>query len=57
LPVSILKPQINSVTITPNPVNANTAFFIAISVSEVEVVLEPILIYSGTFACGEDGEI
>jgi hypothetical protein len=57
LSVSILKPQINSVTITSNPVNANTTFFIAISASEVEVILEPVLIYCGTFICGEDGEI
>lgn len=54
---TILKPSINSITITPNPVNANTSFHIAISVSEVEVTLEPILIYCGTFICGEDGDI
>jgi len=57
LSVSILTPQINSVAITPNPVNANTSFLIAISVSEVEVNLEAIPIYCGTFYCGEDGDI
>ena len=54
---TVLKPSINSVTITPNPVNANTAFLIAVSVSEVEVTLEPILIYCGTFHCNEDGDL
>lgn len=50
---TLLVPQVDTVTIVPNPVNANTSFFIAISVSEIEQILEPILIYSGTFYAGE----
>ena len=51
---TLLVPQIDTVTITPNPVNQNTAFLLAISVSETEEILEPILIYSGTFYSGEE---
>lgn len=51
---TLLVPQIDAVTITPNPVNQNTAFVLAISVSEIEEILEPILIYSGTFYSGEE---
>jgi hypothetical protein len=57
LSISILKPSIDSVTITPNPVTINTSYLIAISVSEVEVILESILIYCGAFYCGEDGDL
>lgn len=51
---TLLVPQVDTVSITPNPVNANTSFLIAISVSEIEQILEPILIYSGTFYSGEE---
>ena len=54
---TLLKPRVDTVTITPNPVNQNTSYFIAISVTEIEIILEPILIYCGSFNCGEDGEI
>ena len=54
---SILKPIINNVTINPNPVNQNTAFLISIAVTEDTVILEPILMYCGTFNCGEEGDI
>lgn len=50
---TLLVPQVDTVAIVPNPVDANTSFFIAISVSEIEQILEPILIYSGTFYAGE----
>jgi hypothetical protein len=50
---TLLVPQIDAVSITPNPVNQNAAFLIAITVSEIEQILEPILIYSGTFYAGE----
>ncbi len=52
--IPILVPEITSVAITPNPVNANTSFLIAISVTEIEQILEPIIIYSGTFYSGEE---
>lgn len=54
---TILKPSISNITITPNPVNANTSFLIAISVSEIEVALEPTILYCGTFNCGEELDI
>ena len=51
---TLLVPQIDSVSIGPNPVNANTSYLIAITVSEIEQILEPIIIYSGTFYSGEE---
>ncbi len=51
---TLLVPEITSVVITPNPVDQNTAFLIAIAVTEIEKELEPILIYSGTFYSGEE---
>lgn len=54
---TILKPNISSVMITPNPVSTNTSFLIAISVSEMEISIEPSIKYCGTFKCGENGEI
>jgi hypothetical protein len=51
---TLLVPQIDSVSISPNPVNANTSYLIAIAVSEIEQILEPIIIYSGTFYSGEE---
>lgn len=54
---TLLKPQIDNANITPNPVDQNSPYLIAISVSEIEVILEPTIIYCGSFYCGEDGEI
>ncbi|WP_346867136.1 hypothetical protein [Clostridium sp. UBA1353] len=51
---SILIPSIDSVTIIPNPVNANTSFLIAISVSEYEKVLESSTPLCGTMKVGEE---
>ena len=51
---TLLIPQVDTVSIAPNPVNANTSYLIAIAVSEIEQILEPILIYSGTFYSGEE---
>lgn len=50
----ISEPRIDSVTITPNPVNANSYFLISVLVSEIEIILEPITIYSGTFNSGQE---
>lgn len=50
---TLLVPQIDAVSITSNPVNANTSYLLAITVSEIELILEPITIYSGTFHSGE----
>lgn len=51
---TMLEPRIDNVSISPNPVNANTSYFIAVLVSEVEIILEPITIYSGTFCAGQE---
>lgn len=50
---TLLVPKVDTVSIVPNPVIANTSFLIAIAVSEIEQILEPIIIYSGTFYAGE----
>lgn len=52
--IVILKPSIDNVTITPNPVAANTPYLLTVTVTEVEVELEPIIIYCGTFYAGEE---
>lgn len=54
---TLLKPQIDNAVITPNPVEQNKPYLIQVSVSEIEVILEPTIIYCGSFYCGEDGEI
>lgn len=55
--MQVLRAVVDAVSVTPNPVAANTAYLIAVTVSEVLVELEAILIYSGTFNCGEEGDI
>jgi hypothetical protein len=54
---TLSKPKVDAATIAPNPVDQNKQFLIQISVSEIEIILEPTVIYCGTFYCGEDGEI
>lgn len=56
-PYILLKPQVQTVTISPNPVNANATYSVGVTVIEIEVVLEPIIKYCGTFYCGEEGGI
>lgn len=53
----LLKPCINDAFITPNPVDQNKPYLIQVSISEIEIILEPTIIYCGTFYCGEYGEI
>lgn len=52
---TILVPDIQAATITPNPVNANAAYLITVLVTEIQKILEPVPRYCGTFACGEEG--
>ena len=52
---TIQVPEIQQAQITPNPVNANSAYVLAVKVVEIEKVLEPIIRYCGTFYCGEEG--
>lgn len=54
---TLLKPSIDNATISPNPVEQNKQFLIQITVSEIEIELEPVTVYCGTFYCGEDGEL
>lgn len=54
---TLLKPQIDNAIIAPNPVDQNSPYLIQVSVSEIEVILEPTIIYCGSFYCGEDGDI
>lgn len=54
---TLLKPQIDVVEINPNPVDQNKPYLIQVSVSEIELELEPTIVYCGTFYCGEDGEL
>lgn len=51
----ILVPEVQAVSLAPNPVNANTAYLIAVLVTEIQKVLEPTILYCGTFSCGEEG--
>lgn len=53
----ILRPIINSVTITPNSVNTNTTFLISVSVSEAQVEVEQVVIRSGTIKANEEGDV
>lgn len=53
----LLKPHIDNIDINPNPVDQNKPYLIQVSVSEIEVELEPTVIYCGTFYAGEDGEL
>lgn len=54
---TLLKPQIDTAAITPNPVDQNKPYLIQITVTEIEVILEPAIIYCGAFYCGEEGEL
>lgn len=52
--VSILIPRVDSISITPNPVNSNTSFIIAVNVSEYEKVLETSIPWCGSLKVGEE---
>lgn len=46
-------PRIDSVSITPNPVDFNTKFLLSVAVSEETITLEPYYYYSGDLYAGE----
>lgn len=46
-------PRIDSVSITPNPVDFNAKFLLSVSVSEETITLEPYYYYSGDLYAGE----
>lgn len=51
---TILVPSIDSVTITPNPVNQNSNFLIAVSVSEFYQEIPSVVVYTGTRNAGSE---
>ncbi len=51
----LIVPVIQSAAIAPNPVNANTAYLISVAVTEIELLIEPIVRYCGAIICGEEG--
>lgn len=52
---TLLVPAVHTATITPNPVNHNAAYLIAVAVTEIELLIEPIIRYCGMITCGEEG--
>lgn len=51
--MAVYEPKINSVAITPNPVNINNAFLIVVSVSDVKIAMYMVSPISGTFKAGQ----
>lgn len=51
----LLVPVIQTASIAPNPVTANTGYLLSVMVTEIELVIQPIIRYCGTFRCGEEG--
>ena len=51
----LMVPVVQTAAMSPNPVNANTAYLIAVTVTEIELIIEPIIRYCGTIICGEEG--
>lgn len=48
----IKTPSVDNVSLTPNPVNQNTAFIVSIVAAEIEMFIPPKFIYCGTFSSG-----
>ena len=51
--MAVYEPKISAISITPNPVNINKAFLVAVSVTEVEVVMYRVSKISGAAISGE----
>jgi len=51
--MAVYEPRINSVSISPNPTNINASFTIAVSVSDVEIIMYTVSKISGASICGE----
>jgi len=47
------EPQINSVSLTPNPVNINTSFMISIEVADVDITMYKRYAASGALKSGQ----
>ena len=50
---TILMPNIDEISLTPNPVTQNSNIMISIGVSEITVELTPEIKYAGEFYSGE----
>ena len=51
--MTVYEPRISAISIIPNPVNINKAFLVAVSVTEVEVVMYRVSKVSGAAISGE----
>lgn len=51
--MAVYEPRISTVSVTPNPVNINKVFLVAVSVTEVEVVMYRVNKISGAAISGE----
>lgn len=51
--MTIYKPAITSVTMTPNPVTINNTFLVSIAATEIEVVLYKVTHIAGTIKAGQ----
>lgn len=51
--MAVYEPKISAISITPNPVNINKTFLVAVSVTEVEVVMYRTSKISGAAISGE----
>lgn len=51
--VAVYEPRVTAVMLTPNPANINSAFTIAVSVTEVEVIMYKVSAISGAAISGQ----
>lgn len=51
--MTLYEPKINSVTLSPNPVNINNSFSVSVSVSEVAITMYKVSKIAGTFKSGQ----
>lgn len=50
---TFLQPSIDAAVMTPNPVSINQMLRLAITVSEIEIILQPVYYYAGEIYAGE----
>ena len=51
--MAVFQPAVNSVLITPNPVNINASFLISVSAADEQVTMYTASYISGAAICGE----
>lgn len=52
--ITILRPEVQTVSIIPNPVNFNSPVIIRVVVEDISIILEPEFVFSGEIYSGED---